>query len=1022
MKVMTVCILLFAIAIGTATFIENDYGTPAASVLIYKAKWFEFLLLLLAFNLVVNIFRMNMFRKEKLTVLIFHVAFIIILIGAGITRYTSYEGVMHIRENESSDYIFTNDSYINIIAQYKDTLIEHSEEVLYTNITKAKYNDEFDLGEKKLNIEVTHFIPDAQEKLFEAENGVPILSIVIPGQQGRQIIFLKENEARNIEGRIFSFEDLPDSSYVNIEYENGELTYTAPYRVESMQMANQIRDISEVRVKTPLNLRTLYNFNGLNMVFNDFKVKAVVKFVPGGIKPKNEIDDAVVIKVTSGNYTNDMIIMGNKGRIGAFKQKIVNGINISVAYGSKIIKLPFSIRLIDFQMERYPGSNSPSSYASEIILTDKNGKQNNYRIFMNNVLNNDGYRFFQSSYDQDELGTYLSVNHDYWGTLVTYIGYILLASGMFLTIFSKHSRFRLLSNRLNKLKAQKTVKVITMLVIMSLLFPFTGNTQSLPDTLNVVSVEHASKFAKVLAQDYQGRVKPINTLSNELIRKIAGRSELFGLNPDQIILSMMMNPGVWQNMPMIKVGHPELQSILGMKGKYATFSNIYSYEGYKLSSLVEKANNTKPIQRSNIDKEVIKIDEAFNLCYFIYTDEILKVFPIPDDENNKWLTSSGGTVENFGESEVFVKNYFNLYITTLRECQITSEWSKADETLGYLNTFQAKYGKAIFPSQSKINWEIRYNEWQIFKKLRNYYGLIGSLLLIVFLIRIFNPEKKFKIVIISGTALLILLFLGHTIGLIIRWYISNHAPWSNGYESMIYIGWATMLAGFIFLRRSYITLPITAVLTFFILLVAGFNWLDPEITNLVPVLNSYWLMIHVSIITASYGFFALACLLAFFNMVLMIFTRKNSREKTHITLSELTIIIELTMMIGLFMLTIGTFLGGVWANESWGRYWGWDAKETWAFVSILIYSFILHMRFVPLLAGKFAFNFAALIGFSTIIMTYFGVNYYLSGLHSYAAGDSVPIPTFVYYTITIVFIVSILAYWNQRKLKNKKIG
>ena len=109
------------------------------------------------------------------------------------------------------------------------------------------------------------------------------------------------------------------------------------------------------------------------------------------------------------------------------------------------------------------------------------------------------------------------------------------------------------------------------------------------------------------------------------------------------------------------------------------------------------------------------------------------------------------------------------------------------------------------------------------------------------------------------------------------------------------------------------------------------------------------------------------------------------------------------------MLTIGTFLGGVWANESWGRYWGWDPKETWALVSVLVYVFILHMRLIPALAGFYIFNLASLIGIWSIIMTYFGVNYYLSGLHSYAAGDPMPIPSFVYYLIGLTIVTAILA-------------
>lgn len=212
------------------------------------------------------------------------------------------------------------------------------------------------------------------------------------------------------------------------------------------------------------------------------------------------------------------------------------------------------------------------------------------------------------------------------------------------------------------------------------------------------------------------------------------------------------------------------------------------------------------------------------------------------------------------------------------------------------------------------------------------------------------------------------------------------------------------------------TLAVTAILSGIILFVAHLSFLDPQITNLVPVLKSYWLTIHVATITASYGFFALGALLAFVNLVTMIFKTPENNLRLSLSIKELTYVIEMTLTIGLMLLTIGNFLGGVWANESWGRYWGWDPKETWALASIVFYAFVIHMRFIPGMQSLFTFNFASLITFASIIMTFFGVNYYLSGLHSYAAGDPLPIPTFVYYTIAVVAIISLMAYWNNNRL------
>jgi len=271
---------------------------------------------------------------------------------------------------------------------------------------------------------------------------------------------------------------------------------------------------------------------------------------------------------------------------------------------------------------------------------------------------------------------------------------------------------------------------------------------------------------------------------------------------------------------------------------------------------------------------------------------------------------------------------------------------------------------------------------------------------------IFYTIKILKYLVITG-------WIVHTLGLIARWIISNHAPWTNGYEAMIYTVWATMFAGIIFGRKSNLTLATTTSVSSLLLLFAFVSYLDPTITNVVPVLNSYWLMIHVSIIVASYGFLILGGFLGLLSLMLMIFKNNRNKKVLDLKISELTIINEKTLTIGIYMLTIGTFLGGIWANESWGRYWGWDPKETWALVSILVYAFILHMRFVPALKGKYTFNVASVFAVYSVLMTYFGVNYLLSGLHSYAAGDTVEIPNAVWISVGMVIIIAILA-----KLKN----
>ena len=269
-----------------------------------------------------------------------------------------------------------------------------------------------------------------------------------------------------------------------------------------------------------------------------------------------------------------------------------------------------------------------------------------------------------------------------------------------------------------------------------------------------------------------------------------------------------------------------------------------------------------------------------------------------------------------------------------------------------------------------------------------------------------------KYIFIIFRSSIVLLFIAHTLGLIARWYISGHAPWGDAYESMIYVAWATMGIGLLFIKKSDLTLASTSFVTSMILMIAHWNWMDPSIANLVPVLNSYWLMIHVSVIVGSYGPFALSMILGFVSLLLIVFITRTNKEKIKNQLSELTMINELSVTVGLIMLTIGNFLGGMWANESWGRYWGWDPKETWALISILVYAFILHMRLIPKLRGKWLFNLMTILAFASIVMTYFGVNFYLVGLHSYASGDKVITPNFVYWSLFIVFVLAAISRYK----------
>ena len=1037
MELSGLLILLFAIAIGYATFVENDFGTVASKSKIYNAKWFEFMLLLLVINMTGSIFIHKMYVRSKWTILLFHVSFLVIFVGAAITRYISYEGTLSIREGETSNRMVSDETYIRVWASNDNVSYYKEKKVFATAFSAGKFSDDFSHGSKDVSIEILNYYANAGEALIEGDGG-PILWLVMSSERlGRQNVYFENGEQRKFGGYDVTFNADPDSpesfrdrdveNGINIHYDGTGLYFSSPDSMSFMSMAAQTTEMLAPDSIHPLQQMALYSIGSISIVVKQYYDNAHIGLVSTEGQEGRSMMDAFTAKIIVDGQSDEVNVFGGKGYMSKPVNTTIDGIDFSISYGAKVIELPFSLKLDDFQLERYPGSNSPSSYASDVTVIDESKDLvMPYRIYMNNVLNYGGYRFFQSSYDRDELGTILSVNHDAWGTIITYLGYLLMTIGMFASLFNKNSRFGHLARLSAKLRQSR--KTAMWLMLLATTFFFTMQSQQVlaagegQDNLPVVDAGHAAKFGKLLVQDKDGRIKPINTLSSEVLRKIARKNTYEGLNPDQVFLSILAFTDLWQAKPFIKVANPELKEYLKIDGKYASFNDIvdiHTSGGYKIKEFVERAYAKKGSMQNKFDKEVMKVDERINVFYMVYSGMFLTVFPIPDHPNSKWVTGEEEDSYFKGEEALFVKGIFSMYYGAVKHAVETGDWKEADEHLEYILSFQTKYGKQVMPSESKINLEISYNRYNIFKRLATYYGLIGFILLVLHFINILKPKINLKWVIRISSILVILLFLVHTAGLVLRWNISGHAPWSNGYESMIYIGWATILSGLIFLKRSEVTLALTAVLTSLILAVAGMSWMDPEITNLVPVLKSYWLIIHVAIITASYGFLALGSLLGFFNLILMNLKTKNNFERLSLTITELTYIIEMTLIIGLFMLTIGTFLGGVWANESWGRYWGWDPKETWALVTVLVYSFVAHMRFIPGFRGNFAYSFASLISYGSVLMTYFGVNYYLSGLHSYAKGDPVPVPNFVFYTLIVIVVVGVMAFVSERKYATK---
>ena len=1029
--------IVFATAMGLGTFIESRYSTETARIWIYNAWWFEAIMVFFVINFTGNIFRYRLLRREKWAVLLLHLAFIIIIIGAFVTRYISYEGVMPVREGQTVDHFLSETTYLSVFVDgdYNGEMRRKPlrDKIMVTpeaRSTSLPWTSDF--NGRPFTIAYAGFIKGAEESLVPDKNGATYLKIVEAGGGSRHDHYIKDGEVSSIHNILFALNQ-PTEGAVNITAKDTLYTIQSPFEGTFMRMADRFGGTLVKDSVQPLMLRSLYNAAGMQFVFPDPPVKGRFDIVQAQ-DPQNAPQDALLVDVITAEDTRRVKLLGGKGFSNDPEKITLNGLDFYLSYGSIRHELPFGITLYDFIAEKYPGTEqSYASFKSKIRVNDE--ASFDYDIYMNHVLDHRGYRFFQASFDPDERGTILSVNHDFWGTWITYTGYFLLYLGLMGIMFYGKTRFKTLGKMLKSVRAEKAA--LTMIFLLPSVSGFSQPVQeapaqedthlhrTLPSKSEVDSViqattvdkSHAADFGELVIQD-EGRMKPVNTFASELLRKMSKHDTYNGLDANQVFLSMMQQPALWYNVEFIylKRGNDSLRHLIGISEdkKYARAIDFFDAQGnYKLVPYLREAYATNV--PNQFQKDFRNADQRLGLLNRALGGEILKIFPVPGHENNKWVSYTELSSAGFGgKDSLYTKNILPLYLQALRMAKTDGDYENAMQILESIKGFQKKYGSEVMPSEKRIKTEILYNKYDIFKKLFSWLMYAGTLMFLLIVIQIFRENTVIRFAIKFFKYIIIGLFILHTLGLVSRWYISGHAPWSDAYESMIYVAWATMGMGLLFARKSDLTVAATAFVTSIILMIAHWNWMDPEIANLQPVLNSYWLMIHVAVIVASYGPFTLGMILGVAALLLMLLTNRKNKVKMELNLKEITIINELALTVGLVMLTIGNFLGGQWANESWGRYWGWDPKETWALISIMVYAFVLHMRLVPGLRGRWFFNLMSIVAFFSIMMTYFGVNFYLTGLHSYASGEKIITPDFVYYTVAGVGVLGALSYWRYR--------
>lgn len=1020
-NLMAIIFIIFSASMAVGTILEKIYTTDTAKSFIYEAHWFEILMLILIVSIIGNIINFRLFKKEKFPLLIFHISFILLFIGGTISRYIGFEGMMLIKEGFTSHNIISYNTFIFLKVFEGKKINFYKSSYLFSPL-HSNFQGRFKFKDDLIKVKIIDYVPYAKSTFIENSNGKPFIKVVTIALKGNIINYIKQGEFKK--KNMIAFGNKYTSNICNIFNKNG-LFYILPKKKGKYIILSTGKYGALYKgIPCKLNIRTLYKIGSIKLVIPEPVHLGILKSFSCYKKEKDNLINTISAQITVNKFAKIISFLGRKDKINNYFILLGSKI-ITFTYGPGIIKIPFFLHLNKINIKYYPGSYLPSSFSSELTVVDKN-REKKISVFMNNVFDYKGYRFFQSGYEPH--GSHLLVNHDYCGRIISYTGYFLLGIGMFLTLFWKETRFY---------KIRRTIFEISKICFSIFpIFLFIGiNAKqryiySFEKRININEVinaspeipqSHVKKFSNLLVQNEDGRIEPIHTMAVKLLRKIHNNENIGSWSPSRWMLDIYLKPTLWLHVPFIKVSSSKesknkLKVIYANAEGYTSLLDFYRFNpqtgeiSFLLQKDYEEALSKKPSRRKKYDKEIINLNERIGVMSGILKGQYLRIFPVIHDINNTWIS---WMQKDMFKIDTIAFSLLNNYFVSLSQAQINSNWKKADEYLTKIKYYQYYYGYNIIPSKIKIKTEIFFNLFRILNKIIYFYLILGIILLLLAFINFFRTYKVIYFFSKIFTVFIFCNFLVQTANLALRWYISGYSPGSNGYESSLFISWCIILVGlFFFTGKNFFIPSISSLASASLLIIANGNIMNQDIINLVPVLKSYWLMIHVVVIASSYGFFSLGCLLGLIVLILYIFYPVKGIKFSlyrKIKIQELTLINELSITVGLFFITIGTFLGGIWANESWGRYWSWDPKETWALISIIIYSFILHMRLVSWLNGEFSFNFASIISLSSILMTYFGVNYYLSGLHSYAKDDPIPIHRGIYYVIISIISMSVLS-------------
>lgn len=637
-------------------------------------------------------------------------------------------------------------------------------------------------------------------------------------------------------------------------------------------------------------------------------------------------------------------------------------------------KLPFELRLESFDVKYHDGTRAEADYVSRFTITD-GGATQRAEVSMNNVWKYRSVRFYQSSYDPDMRGSILALNSDPWGIPVTYAGYALLFLSLVWLLVDPKGAFRRL------FKSDMMRRGVLSVMAVCAMSQAAGAANTLPR-------ETADRLGRLNIL-YNDRVCPLQTFAVDFTKKLCGSARYGDYTPEQVLAGFIFYGDEWSAEPIIRVKNGPLRDALQLPGRCSvnTFFNQVM-GGYILGPYLNEYYHG---HNGKFHKQVADIDDRLMMVMELRRGTLLRVFPFTSGGKTTWYSPTENITDTLVDEahRKYMQNVFSLIYGEV----LAGSYGNVDKILDKMLKYQQLNGGSSLPSAAQVKAERLYNAIPFATILFMVNLTLGVVLLIIGLVRLIRPVKTDKpdrpdkallrAVPVVGGALLGLSLLALTACIALRWIVGGRVPMANGYETMLLLAWFVMVLALVAARRFRIALPFGFLMSGFFLLVSHINQMDPQITHIMPVLSSPLLSVHVSVIMMSFALLSLTFICGLTAIILRLVRGRNAVELDG-QLDSLALLSRLLLYPALTLLGVGIFVGAIWANVSWGAYWSWDAKEVWGLITLMVYAVAAHAASVPFLRRSMGYHIFMTLAFLTLVMTYFGVNYFLGGMHSYA--------------------------------------